>query len=828
MIRNARREPQLAPGTKACLLRLFAVAGALAIISPAAAAPDPANPLRGTAVAAKSTAALAGTITLAAKEKSRSRHTPSAKSHHAKSGHAQSKSKARAKSGTKSSGTSSAKPHSKAKAAHRPVSSPAAKKTATVPLPMARPGATRKAAPGLAPPAAAALQPALPRETHAETEHSSGPAAQPSSIPQPANTIITAAAIDVSAMKRAIEMVRNHKQSSADEVRKNISDPVAKKLVEWVILRSDDSGADFARYADFIAANSHWPSIVTLRRKAEAAAFQERPDNAKVRAFFSQWPPLSARGRLALARALFASGDRKTAEALVRETWRYDALSQDIEKRVLDAYGDIITRADDKARMDRRLYEKDDTDAGLRAAQRLGGHEPAIAKARIAMLGKGSHADAVNAVPAAARDDIGYKFARIRMLRRSDKLAEAVALIKTVPRLDRSHDLDEWWIERRVLARKLLDEGDAKDAYLVARDATPPTSDSYRAEQQFTAGWIALRFLHDPATAYAHFAKISEDADNPISRARGAYWTGRAAEAMNRTQEARARYQEAARYPTAYYGQIARAKAGLGELHLNPFPTLTAAQRAKATHSDLVRAVELLYAVDARDYAWIMMADLGDKSNDLGVMVVLSELAAKYRDARGMLLLGKLALARGYRLEHAAFPTIGVPHYTPIGPPVEPAIVYAIVRQESWFNPKTVSSANALGLMQVTPAAGRYIAGKFKTKFDQKRLLTDNVYNVQMGSAELGDVIRDYRGSYIMAFAAYNAGRGRVKEWVARFGDPRDPKVDPIDWVERIPFSETRNYVQRVMENVQVYRIRFGGSSRHLIEADLRRGATAN
>ena len=176
-----------------------------------------------------------------------------------------------------------------------------------------------------------------------------------------------------------------------------------------------------------------------------------------------------------------------------------------------------------------------------------------------------------------------------------------------------------------------------------------------------------------------------------------------------------------------------------------------------------------------------------------------------------MLLLGKLALARGHALEHAAFPTIGVPEYTADRPGGRAGVVYSIVRQESWFNPRTVSSANALGLMQVTPAAGRYVAKKFKVPFDQKRLLNDSVYNVQMGAAELGDVIKDYRGSYILAFAAYNAGRGRVKEWISRYGDPRDPKVDPIDWVERIPFSETRNYVQRVMENVQVYRVRFGG-----------------
>jgi soluble lytic murein transglycosylase len=362
----------------------------------------------------------------------------------------------------------------------------------------------------------------------------------------------------------------------------------------------------------------------------------------------------------------------------------------------------------------------------------------------------------------------------------------------------------------------------------VARDATLPTRDNYRAEHHFTAGWIALRFLNDPTTAYAHFRHIAEGQDNPIALARAFYWLGRGAEALKKPQEARAHYVEAARYPTTYYGQIARAKAGLGEIGISPPPVLSASDRAKLGQVEVVRAAEILYAADARDLVYPLMADLGDKLEDAGALLVLAEIAAKYEDARAMLLVGKLSLARGHPLEHAAFPTVGLPSYTPIGPEVEPALVYSIARQESWFNPRTISSARAMGFMQVTPAAGQYLAKKFKVSYDEKRLLNDNVYNLQMGSAELGDVIKDYRGSYILAFVAYNAGRGRVRDWVARFGDPRDPKVDPIDWVERIPFAETRNYVQRVMENVQVYRARFEGTQRLLIEADLRRGSTAN
>ena len=219
------------------------------------------------------------------------------------------------------------------------------------------------------------------------------------------------------------------------------------------------------------------------------------------------------------------------------------------------------------------------------------------------------------------------------------------------------------------------------------------------------------------------------------------------------------------------------------------------------------------------------MADLGDRAQDAAALAAVGEVAARHHDARATLLLGKSALARGLPLEHYAFPTIGIPEYKAVGPAVDPAIVYAIARQESIFNQRTVSTAKALGLMQVTAEAGRYVAKKFNVGFDNKRLLSDPIYNVQMGAAELGDLIVDYRGSYILAFVGYNAGRGRVKDWVARFGDPRDPSVDPIDWVERIPFSETRNYVQRVMENVQVYRVRFGGGSKLLIEADLHRGA---
>jgi soluble lytic murein transglycosylase len=634
---------------------------------------------------------------------------------------------------------------------------------------------------------------------------------------------------DVDAVRQAIGFARAGKAEAATSIERGISDPLARKLVEWVILRSDDNGADFARYNAFITANPGWPSIVTLRRRAEAMLWQERAPSATVRAYFAGTKPLSAKGHFALARALLNDGDRAGAQAYARAAWRDEEFSQDFEGQALEIFGGLLTRADEKARMDRSLYTKDDFDTGLRAARRLGGDQPAIAKARIAVMVNAHNAKALlDDVPVEARRDAGYLFAQIRWLRQHDKIAEAGAVMLGAPRDPAElRDTDEWWIERRLVARKLLDAGDARTAYAVVRDAAVPSKDNYRAEREFTAGWIALRFLRQPALAERHFVRVAEGNANPITISRAGYWLGRTAEAENKPREARAAYETAARYSTAYYGQLARARLGRGELAFAPPPRASGDRHAAVARLEVVRAAELLYAIEARDLVAIFVADLADKSTDQAALAMLAEIAERHNDARSVLLIGKIALGRGLPFDEYAFPVGGLPHYSAIGPQVEPAIVYSIARQESAFNPRTVSSAKALGLMQVTPEAGRYIAKKFGVSFDVNRLLHDNVYNTQMGAAELGDDIARYRGSYILAFAGYNAGAGRVREWIERYGDPRDPRVDPIDWVERIPFSETRNYVERILENLQVYRARFAGSARLQIEADLRRGLAA-
>jgi soluble lytic murein transglycosylase len=702
-----------------------------------------------------------------------------------------------------------------------------------VPLPKPRPIArnvipntsAKNAAPAATAARTRAAAPAAPAIEPATRQHAAvrpPPARKPVTPAAVAATSSTSQA-DTDTLENVIELLRKRKPADATQAEATISDPVARKLAEWLILRSDDNGASVERYRAFLAANPSWPSQTFLRRRIEAALWDDHRDDATVWSWFENESPLSAKGKFSLARAMIGRGDRANAERLVRDAWRNDSMSEDTESTALDLFGALLTPGDQKARMDLMLYGSEH-EAGLRAAKRLGANQVALAKARIAAYRKAPNTRALlDAVPHELRGDPGYIFSRIQLLRREEKFTEAAQLMLSAPKdPNRLYNLDEWWIERRLLSRKMLDVGEHRSAYLIARDAALPARDIYKTEQEFTAGWIALRFLTDPATAAQHFARIGVGSVNPTTLARAGYWQGRAAEAAGRSQDARAAYTAAAEQSTSYYGQLARAKLGLPQIALNGAP----ASRGRGIERlEIVRAVQLLYDLDEREIAIPIYGDLGE-NGDPDALVGLGEVASRYGDARGMLLLGKAALNRGLPFDFYAYPVTGIPPFKSIGPDVEQSIVFAIARQESAFNPAVVSPAQAYGLMQVTPDAGKYVCKKYGASFDLARLKNDPVYNAALGAAELGGLIEDYRGSYIMTFAAYNAGRGSVKKWVDRYGDPRDPKIDAVDWVELIPFAETRNYVQRIMENLQVYRARFGGGTRLQIEADLHRGAS--
>lgn len=616
---------------------------------------------------------------------------------------------------------------------------------------------------------------------------------------------------DLAALKDAIDLARKGKADDASAARDRIADPAGQKLAEWFMLRHSESTANFKRYAAFLTANPDWPSAALLRRRAEARLWQEKSDAATVHAFTMD-QPTTAKGKFALARALIAEGDSDRAARLVREAWRSEELSERSEEDSYEAFHDLLRPEDHRARMDKRLGAKDYA-AARRAARRLGDDALAIVKACAAVNGKADKAkDYLDDVSADARRDLGYVLCRVQWNLQKDHIDDAAeAILTAAPDTMAAQDTDAWWRERRLLARKLLDQGKPETAYDVVRAAAVPAMEVYRVDYHFMCGWIALRYLDDPRTAMAHFAAIDEGSANPIALSRAHYWRGRAAEAMGATADARMSYKAAARYSTAYYGQLARARLGLEGIELRaPSPVLAAADTAAA--DERVRAAEMLYGIGERDVVLYYAEDFAKESTDVAALEALGELARRRNDARVMLEIGKSALARGLALDHYAFPTIGIPEHKQVAPAIETSVIYSVARTESSFDQRDKSSANAVGLMQVTPEAGRDTAKRFGLIYDWDRMVSDPVYNTQMGAAELSALLSEYRGNQIMTFAGYNAGRGRVREWVQARGDPRDPKVDPVDWVERIPLSETRNYVQRVMENVQVYRARFEGS----------------
>jgi soluble lytic murein transglycosylase len=613
---------------------------------------------------------------------------------------------------------------------------------------------------------------------------------------------------DLAAVKKVFDLVRDGETDEATAAAKAIEDPAGKKLAEWFTLRHSESEARFMRFAAFVRDNPGWPSHALMRRRAEARLWQEKADNATIRAFFADKAPLTAKGRFALARAWMAEGDRLAAAREVKAAWRTEELGEATEETAYDEFKELLAREDHIARMDKRIGAKE-LGAAMRTAKRLGDDYVAIVKACSAVKGDADTAlSKLDDVPENARADLGYVLCRVKWAMKKDKIVEAARLVVAAAlETMAQQDTDEWWRDRRTLSRKLLDMNEFQLAFDVVKNAARPGLEAYQADSAFMPGWIALRYLNDPATAAKYFADIDKGLNNPITLARAGYWRGRAAEAAGDSAAARAQYEASAKYPTAYYGQLSRKKLGIETADIRmPQPDKTAA----AASDERVRAAGMLYAIGEKDLVTPFAADLGEECHDEAVMAALGELTYAREDAVAMLQLGKGGLNRGFAMEHYAFPTVGIPPHKQHEPAIEHGMIYSVARTESAFDQRDHSHADAVGLMQVTPEAGKDTAKRFGVSYDWNKMKKDPVYNTQMGAAELSALMSEYKGSLIMTFAGYNAGRGRVRDWIKLRGDPRDPNVDAVDWVERIPFSETRNYVQRVIENLGVYRVRFG------------------
>src|SRR3954453_4587313 len=605
----------------------------------------------------------------------------------------------------------------------------------------------------------------FPQESKAEPERVGAPAAEP---PRP-DALAVDAGPDASydAVRRVIELFRKGDMAGGDRAKGELTDPVERSLSEWVAVRFGWVG--FERIAAFIRENPEWPAMAAWGRRAEEALLAARKPAAFVRAFFAEQQPATAAGKVALALALKSEGAEREAAALVRDAWRHDTFGREFEAKILDLFPGVLAQVDHRDRMERFLF-KENWASALRAAGYASKDYVLLAKARQAVGEEAGNAQkALDAVPPSLRYETSYLFAKAQFLRRKAKAEEAAKVVADVSRDPAILvDGDEWWVERRLIARKLLDKGDAKAAYAVARDHGAESTEK-RIEADFHAGWIALRFLNEPATAARHFADPAKIAERPISVARTAYWQGRAAEAAGAQEEARGFYKKAASHSITYYGQLARAKLGQAEVALR---APGSDGRAAFESSLAAQGLKKLYEAGVRDLAITLSSDLANRLTDAGHLDALGQLVTDARDPRALLNVGKAAVQRGFPLDLHAFPTLGVPALEPVGDRIEKAMVYAITRQESTFDPGAQSSAGARGLMQLMPDTARRTAKRFGVEFDLGPLL-DPAYNAKLGAAHLGELMQDWKGSPILIFASYNAGGGNVSKWIKAYRRPR-------------------------------------------------------
>lgn len=594
--------------------------------------------------------------------------------------------------------------------------------------------------------------------------------------------------------------------------------PAAAKTATWLRLVSGPASA--GELARFIAENPDWPLQATLARRAEEA-HAALIDDAAVRHWFARHPPRSVNARRRLAEALEAAGDRDGATRLRRSAWAGMPANAAEERLFLDRYAGVLRPEDHWARADRLTWARG-ADGARRLLDKVPAARQAVLRARLEAVG-GSGGD-FGYVPEQRRDPLVFLL-RARSLRQQERdteaarfwLADGAAAQKAAP--EAQHDA--FWAERHIIIRRLIRLRDAATAYRIAAAHGITDRDSVDfLEAEFLAGWIALRKLGQPDDALRHFTALETAATAPISVARGAYWRGRALLAAQREAEARAAFEAAARHPFTFYGQLGALAAGESEASLRARILALADPPAEADHAalwerrELAQAARLLVEAGEARRARQVLLQLADLAPDAVDRGLAARLAMRLGQQDTAVWIARRVMARtGTVLPEAGWPT-------PFSPPpdVETALALALMRQESNFDVEALSPAGARGLMQLMPATARAMARELGEPGLAGRLF-EPLANMRLGAAYLAKRLNDFDRAVPLALAAYNAGAHRVRQWLNANGDPRVGETDPIDWIELIPFNETRNYVMRVVESQTVYQARAGAASHHPVLA---------
>jgi soluble lytic murein transglycosylase len=624
-------------------------------------------------------------------------------------------------------------------------------------------------------------------------------------------------------LHEALKAKDDRQWSRLSDRQNQASDPAVKDAITWLRASEGVPGMRFDEITYAMRRLSDWPDTGRMLRRAEDIVEESSLSDGERIAWFNASPPRTGVGKIAFANSLMRAGETDRAKEFVRDAWRNNSLDTSHENTARARYGHFLTQADHQARAELLLWTNQRS-AARRLKPLLSNDYRKLVDARNTLASRGRGVDRyVNAVPASLQDNPGLLYERARWRRKAGNQQDATPLLvnidgATIPEAGRS----KLWDERNYHLRTDLKDGNWERAYLLASNHGLTEGADF-AEAEWIAGWIALRLPGKAQDALDHFLKMTSGVSTPISLSRGQYWTGRAYDALGDEASALTAYGAATSHKVTYYGQLAAERMKDTLIAFDPVIAPTEAQIEAFEARPLVKALRLWGETGETGLFRKFAYHLDDQLVDPVEFVLLAGIADEYQASDIGVRGAKAGLAKGIVSPDAAYPVVTYPLLRE--PYVERPLMLALSRQESEMNPSAISHAGARGLMQFMPRTAQLEARKRGLPYRKSWLTDDPGYNMTLGGQHLDTLLSQFNGSYIMTAAAYNAGPSRPRQWIKDYGDPRLGEIDPIDWVELIPFSETRNYVQRVLENTQVYRHRISGEPVEIrLSEDLKRG----
>lgn len=602
----------------------------------------------------------------------------------------------------------------------------------------------------------------------------------------------------------ALALLKDKKYADAYAAARGMGSDLERRTIQWAAIYYGAGDVAPAAVKAFEADAPDFVSDGLFKTRLEQGLVKAKAEPADIIKYLGGAMPNTLDGQIKLAAAYVADGQTKRGTAIARAIWVEQFLDKATEERMLTNFGDLLTADDHWARA-MHLMMHDRATATERLFKFMTPAQKSLAVARNAVSRNDKNAKSLlDAVDTSMTDNPVYNFSRAQRARQFELWDDAIAWLNKGKAAD--PDSAEWWYERQTLTRQLLGLGDPKRAYQAAAGYTDGPEGRV-VEARFHSGWIALSFLDDAKTAATHFAKMAELSTLPDSVTQANYWLGRALAKAGKADDAKAAFEVAAAYPTIYYGLLSRRELGLKPVELRAMPAWKDSETT-FNGNEVVAAVKLLAANGETDRAGALLRTLAEQLKTGGELVLAAKLAQTIDAHHLAISIADIADKRGMPLDLFSFPKDGLPASKVAA--ADEAAIYAIARQESRFQVNAVSSAGARGLMQLMPGTAKETASKIGLAYSASKLTSDPLYNTQLGASYLDRQLETYSGSLLLAAAAYNAGPGNANKWIAAFGDPRASSVDPVVWVELIPFQETRKYVQRVFGNYMVYRARLG------------------